>query len=331
MAGRCPCFALSSLCVCVKKNSNCFETLRMSDGFCFLFDDSRHSAVRAPEVPVRVTPALFPLRLESLDVLRCSDLCTTDFVELTLPCSSAFSLTYTRPPYVESLQQRAGEAHACDIVVGSYLGGLKVWSCAVDLCCYVYEHFSELQFSNRAPRVVELGCGQGLPGLLTLLLGAQHVTFHDFNDDVLRLCTRPNVIHNLQIGCCEAGQERSAATASFCSGTWDTFFPAEPNSEGSLSPFAYDIVLASDATYSVECCEQLVACVQRVLAPGGVAFVATKKYYFGTGGGELELNNALERSNGNGGDLVVASRTVVADTGMSMARCVICLRRVPKP
>ena len=34
-------------------------------------------------------------------------------------------------------------------------------------------------------RVLELGCGQGLPGIMAMKAGASHVVFADFNDEVL--------------------------------------------------------------------------------------------------------------------------------------------------
>ena len=74
----------------------------------------------------------------------------------------------------------------------------------------------------------------------------------------------------------------------------------------------YDTVLASDCTYDDESAEELIKCCARILRPanvahdtqnnpfnchtnndpGGLAIICTKRYYFGTGGGEP----AIERS-----------------------------------
>jgi predicted nicotinamide N-methyase len=54
------------------------------------------------------------------------------------------------------------------------------------------------QLSFRGKRVLELGCGNGLPGIFACLKGASTVHFQDFNAEVLRCLTIPNVYVNLQ-------------------------------------------------------------------------------------------------------------------------------------
>lgn len=67
------------------------------------------------------------------------------------------------------------------------LGGFKLWECALDLAQYLYgdqpaskpHTASEGSASHPGPhslhgkRVMELGCGHGLPGILAMLLGAE--------------------------------------------------------------------------------------------------------------------------------------------------------------
>ena len=43
------------------------------------------------------------------------------------------------------------------------------------------------QFTGK--RVMEIGCGQGLPGVMALKAGAKHVIFQDYNDEVLTNAT----------------------------------------------------------------------------------------------------------------------------------------------
>ncbi len=59
-------------------------------------------------------------------------------------------------------------------------GGFKLWECAIDLARFVCQHLSIDNFDQRAypqwpglPRVLELGCGQGIPGILLLKAGAE--------------------------------------------------------------------------------------------------------------------------------------------------------------
>ena len=64
-----------------------------------------------------------------------------------------------------------------------HAGGFKLWECAVDLANFLCEHFGiessqDGTHSLSSPSdltgtsVLELGCGQGLPGILLGLCGA---------------------------------------------------------------------------------------------------------------------------------------------------------------
>ncbi len=75
---------------------------------------------------------------------------------------------------------------------GVYEGGLKVWECSFDLVDYIFVNAEE--FRNKT--VLELGCGQGLPGIQSLLVGAHHVAFHDFNEDVIQNATKHALAFN---------------------------------------------------------------------------------------------------------------------------------------
>ena len=70
---------------------------------------------------------------------------------------------------------------ACSILTVA-AGGFKLWECAVDLAQYLCREYSldKLVTSKTDPnfelvgkRVLELGCGQGLPGIVPLLAGAE--------------------------------------------------------------------------------------------------------------------------------------------------------------
>ena len=68
-----------------------------------------------------------------------------------------------------------------DVKSGVYEGGLKLWECAIDLLSVLSKETVE----NTV--VFEAGCGQGVPGIVALLLGAKSVTFQDYNLEV-HLC-----------------------------------------------------------------------------------------------------------------------------------------------
>lgn len=56
-------------------------------------------------------------------------------------------------------------------------------------------------YTGSSLNVLELGCGSGLFGIICLLLGANTVTFQDYNSEVLKLWTIPNIALNLQDFC----------------------------------------------------------------------------------------------------------------------------------
>ena len=60
-----------------------------------------------------------------------------------------------------------------DVLTGVYEGGFKVWECALDLVEYIKEHPDFV----KGKTVLEIGCGQGLPGIMALKQGAEHVCF----------------------------------------------------------------------------------------------------------------------------------------------------------
>ncbi len=67
-----------------------------------------------------------------------------------------------------------GDHNDSDLVSGVYEGGLKIWECSLDLVHFIANNPALIE--NK--RVLELGCGQGLPGICALLRGkASHVAF----------------------------------------------------------------------------------------------------------------------------------------------------------
>ncbi|KAG0356108.1 Histidine protein methyltransferase 1 [Podila minutissima] len=83
-----------------------------------------------------------------------------------------------------------------DLVKGVYEGGLKTWECALDLVAYLAEN----KESYDGKKVLELGCGSALPGIYILTQSSSvKVDLQDYNDQVLKLVTLPNVLLNTHI------------------------------------------------------------------------------------------------------------------------------------
>eukprot|EP00636_Phaeomonas_parva_P001282 CAMPEP_0118855518 /NCGR_PEP_ID=MMETSP1163-20130328/3305_1 /TAXON_ID=124430 /ORGANISM="Phaeomonas parva, Strain CCMP2877" /LENGTH=293 /DNA_ID=CAMNT_0006788421 /DNA_START=180 /DNA_END=1061 /DNA_ORIENTATION=+ len=168
-----------------------------------------------------------------------------------------------------------GVAENYDVVTGVYEGGLRLWEASLDLVIYL----QQAPTLRPEPTVLELGCGHGLPGIHMLLSGADDVVFSDYNREVLEGVTAPNVAANLRA----QAQQRRFGAATFLAGDWGHA------SSGLLAGRGFDVILAAETIYTVETLEASLRMITTHLNPGGVAYVAGKRYYFGTGGGTGQL------------------------------------------
>ncbi|KAF9136121.1 Histidine protein methyltransferase 1 [Mortierella sp. 14UC] len=100
--------------------------------------------------------------------------------------------TITGPGGVEMLAL-AGKS---DLVKGVYEGGLKTWECALDLVAYL----ADQKQNYDGQKVLELGCGSALPGIYVLTQSSTvQVDLQDYNDQVLKFVTLPNVLLNTHV------------------------------------------------------------------------------------------------------------------------------------
>ena len=186
-----------------------------------------------------------------------------------------------------------------DLIPLVYEGGLKIWECSVDLVEYLMESNVECE----GKRVLEIGCGAALPGIFTLLQGAE-VDFQDYNEDVIEYVTIPNVLLNLEqlreSKACESDSgttfdllQEARKRCRFFTGDWESvvdFINPELVEEK-----MYDLILTSETIYSVDSHAKLYYFIKRHLKkPYGVAYVAAKTYYFGVGGGTRSFENVVK-------------------------------------
>ncbi len=122
----------------------------------------------------------------------------------------------------------------------------RLWESAEALAGYILEH-REL-FSGK--RVLELGCGLGLPSLCAARCGAL-VTASDFHPD-----NRAFFMRNARLN--------ALVDISYHAMDW-----RQPDLSGK-----FDILLGSDLIYEKEMVSPLVNCVKRYLAPGGTFLYA---------------------------------------------------------
>jgi len=175
---------------------------------------------------------------------------------------------------------------------------------------------------------MELGCGHGLPGCLILRenirrslnninnndKNQQHkdnssiVLFADFNDFVIHDATIPNAQVNVSglmsnngvaLDECLIAQALFERTI-FAGGDWMGL--SHKISNGNLPPSIsdndnrFDLILASETTYTPESCRDTAFLMLRHLKVDvGVGLVATKRFYFGVGGGSDLFIEACEK------------------------------------
>ena len=235
------------------------------------------------------------------DTLQVNELCSIQFV-------NEASLTNANiAPEVD--------AASSDIIAGLYEGGLKVWECSIDLCKYLYENYCKLDLTHADVRlsVLELGCGHGLPGCLLLKeLKHSSVLFSDFNDYVIYHATMNNVRKN----CIRIKDELQSSVDSslsisqrtaFVSGDWISLSRELMHNNQRFcrdtsiaTDGKFDLVLAAETTYTKAAAESTAHLFYtHVKFPHGVGIIATKRYYFGCGGGTDAFREALSKESGS--------------------------------
>lgn len=94
-----------------------------------------------------------------------------------------------------------GLSSSSDLQQNIYEGGYKTWECSLDLVRFLLDRGprKDLDDLMRVDHVVEMGCGSALPSLLLFMYAVKnglsmYFTLTDYNEDVLRLVTVPNLV-----------------------------------------------------------------------------------------------------------------------------------------
>ncbi|KAF5910215.1 histidine protein methyltransferase 1 [Clarias magur] len=194
-----------------------------------------------------------------------------------------------------------------DLITGVYEGGLKIWEGTQDLLEYIDNEGKT--FSGK--RVLDLGCGAGLLGILALKRGASKVHFQDYNSTVIEQLTIPNVfLNSVEEGddknrgdedCSPAPKRRSTEKThalgdccGFFSGDWVSFLSLIQSQDPTLR---YDLIFTSETIYNTDYYPSLHDVFQKLLAEHGVVYLATKSHYFGVGGGLYLFESFVEGKN----------------------------------
>ncbi|XP_020697046.1 histidine protein methyltransferase 1 homolog isoform X1 [Dendrobium catenatum] len=200
-----------------------------------------------------------------------------------------------------------------DLVPGKYEGGLKLWEGSIDLVRTLHAEIEEGRLTVEGKRVLELGCGHGLPGIFTALKGASTIHFQDFNAEVLRFLTVPNAKANLiknSSQCQTSGNKAEVnmlSTVRFFAGDWsevhdlllhgsnDGHQNEEDYCTRDVAYDGYDIILMAETIYEPSSLQHLYELIKKCLCrPKGIVYMAGKKHYFGVGGGTRQFIDLAE-------------------------------------
>eukprot|EP00956_Cyclotella_meneghiniana_P021269 scaffold38558_cov55-Cyclotella_meneghiniana.AAC.5 len=216
---------------------------------------------------------------------------------------------------------------------------------------------------SRGGSTLELGCGHGLPGCFILRENIRNtmtndnsnpndgdtlVVFSDFNDFVLQHATIPNAQINVSglrridgigiIDECSAAQ-CLLKTAVFVGGDWmglsNTLSNRRDTQKDTMPNDKFDLILAAETTYTRDACYDTAFLMAKHLKENcGVGLVATKRFYFGVGGGTDMLSDAINKINSSSNSKPVSEQKLVMriiksfDTGNANIRDLLEVRCV---
>lgn len=106
-------------------------------------------------------------------------------------------------------------------------------------------------------RVIELGCGHGLPGIVATLAGAT-VDYQDYNAEVLQMLTVPTVLANWRAN---HGVESAPPPVRYFSGDWGTLGSLLEDLNLTAS---YDMILTTETIYTLDGMSRLFKCIKQV-------------------------------------------------------------------
>ncbi|KAK9829233.1 hypothetical protein WJX72_004662 [[Myrmecia] bisecta] len=217
-----------------------------------------------------------------------------------------------------------GQLADSDLIPGTYEGGFKLWEGAADLAKFLCTEWGLTESLFTSPtdpckalagkKILELGCGQGLPGILAYLAGAD-VHFQDYNEEVLEVLTGPNLAHNRRM----LPPGRRKGDVRYFASDWCCMGDLMGKN---LLGGNYDIILSAETIYSLDSQHSLYECMKQFLRPPhGIAYVAAKTYYFGVGGGTTAFKKLLAQEG-----VLEAETVATIDDGASNKREILKLK-----
>lgn len=217
-----------------------------------------------------------------------------------------------------------GSSDDLDLKKDVYEGGFKLWECSYDLVDLIENYWSENTLNYNC--YLELGCGTSLPTayLLSKILSNDNSTtirkviISDFNVEVLRLVSIPNIIiswamtldrevlHGFMDPEVPLGADEIMFTQSLITKFLETLHDKKIDLQllhGSwgrtfcelVSPQEPDLILTSETIYSIDSLPVVLDMLLHFMKQrtNYLALIAAKEYYFGVGGSIIEFMQKL--------------------------------------
>ena len=190
---------------------------------------------------------------------------------------SNISLNYIH--FNNSLIKTTNVPENTDLISGKYEGGIKIWECDQDLLEFLPSIYND---SWKNKNILDMGCGHGLPGIYLLLKGINEICFQDFNKEVLDNITK-NYINQLKNNFGLNFEKK----VNYVDGDWGEF---QYNKK-------FDVIISGDTLYNNSNYEKIYNLIKNNLNKDGEAYFASKRFYFGVGGGSSEFRPYISDRN----------------------------------
>jgi protein-histidine N-methyltransferase len=202
-----------------------------------------------------------------------------------------------------------------DLQKNVYEGGFKSWECSYD----TIDKLTTEKYRDDHQKILDLGCGTSLPSSYILKQFFEQETknktlvFSDFNYEVIRLVTVPNLIVNWastlpveDLFKLTDGEEKGfnndevlitkllveeflnqlssrSIELQFISGSWGNQF------NDLIGAGSVDVLISSETIYSLDTLPVVAETILRLKSAQGKALVSAKNIYFGVGGSIIEF------------------------------------------
>ena len=190
---------------------------------------------------------------------------------------SNISLNYIH--FNNSLIKSTNVPENTDLISGKYEGGIKIWECDQDLLEFLPSIYND---SWKNKNILDMGCGHGLPGIYLLLKGINEICFQDFNKEVLDNITK-NYINQLK----NNFGLNFEKNVNYVDGDWGAFHYDKK----------FDVIISGDTLYNNLNYEKIYNLIKNNLNKDGEAYFASKRFYFGVGGGSSEFRQYIAERN----------------------------------